>query len=162
MKTVNRDLPDLLESGEEARLIPAVAETSKERRAASILLATMTAVDEFGAAMLGGVDLRVGARAKVRCFTEVVLRSPGAEIRHRPDGLVCVNTGKKTWNALVEAKIGKSEVDEEQLKAYLHLAKQTSIDAVITVSNQFTALPEHHPVPLPKAMTKGVGLFHWS
>ena len=32
-------LPEVLESGEEARLIPVVADTSKENRAASILLA---------------------------------------------------------------------------------------------------------------------------
>lgn len=157
-----KELPEYLESGDVARLIPVVAETSKERRAASILLATMMAVDEFAAAMLRGVDVRLGARAKVQCFTEVVFRDAGPGAKLRPDGLIFVNTGKKTWTALVETKIGNADIDAEQLTAYIQLAKQHGIDAVITLSNQFAALPDHHPVEIPKAATKGVGLFHWS
>lgn len=156
------ELPEFLETGEEARLIPVVSETSKERRAASIFLATLTAVDDFAASMLRGIGVRVGTRAKLRCFTEVVFRDLPVEVKHRPDGLVLVNTGKKVWSAIVEAKIGKAEIDEEQLKNYVQLAKQNGIDAVITLSNQFTALPDHHPVPLPKTLTKGVEVFHWS
>ncbi len=44
----------------------------------------------------------------------------------------------------------------------MQLARLNGIDAVITLSNQFTALPEHHPVQLPRALTKGLGVYHWS
>ena len=159
MKT---ELPELLERGEEARLIPVVADSGKEGRAASILLASMMAVDSFSAAMLGGIGVRVGARAKVQGFTEVCMRATPGDVKLRPDGLLVVNTGKSTWSALVEAKIGKAEIAEDQLKDYLALAKLNGVDAVITVSNQFTALPEHHPLTIPKTLTKGIALFHWS
>jgi hypothetical protein len=55
-------LPDILQSGELARLIPVVAETSKENRAASILLAGMSAVDQLSQALLGGIGQRLGTR----------------------------------------------------------------------------------------------------
>src|SRR3546814_18255974 len=36
------------------------------------------------------------------------------------------------------------------------------LDAVLTISNQFVALPSHSPLSLPKSATKGVELYHWS
>jgi hypothetical protein len=33
---------------------------------------------------------------------------------------------------------------------------------VITISNQFTALPEHHPVAVDGRQTQSVSLYHWS
>ncbi len=156
------DVPEYVASGEEARLIPVLADKSKERRAASVFLATLSAVDDFAGAMLGGLGVRLGTRAKVRCFTEVVFRDVPSEVKHRPDGLIVVNTGKKTWRAIVEAKIGKAEIERDQLEAYVQLARLNGVDAVITLSNQFTALPEHHPVPLAKGLTKGLDVYHWS
>tara|TARA_R110002020_G_scaffold219419_2_gene427350 strand:- start:38 stop:1225 length:1188 start_codon:yes stop_codon:yes gene_type:complete len=82
--------------------------------------------------------------------------------KDRPDGLVQLVTGSKQWSALIEAKIGNAEVGEEQLKRYLLQAKKNKINAVITLTNQFVALPTHHPVKLPKTLLKGVELYHWS
>ena len=59
------DLPAFLVSGEKARLIPVVADTSKENRAASVLLATISCVDDFTKALLSGIGQRVGMRAKI-------------------------------------------------------------------------------------------------
>lgn len=50
------DLPSFLSSGQRARLIPVVADTSKEERAASIFLATLSAVPAFAASMLTTVN----------------------------------------------------------------------------------------------------------
>jgi hypothetical protein len=80
----------------------------------------------------------------------------------RPDGLIVVTTGNKKWMALVEAKIGKAELQPDQVEAYLDLAKEHKIDAVITLSNQFAATPTHHPLTFKKTKTRNVGLFHWS
>ena len=156
------DLPEVLVSGEAARLIPVVADTSKESRAASILLATLVGVDEFAALMFGGLDVRVGARTSVRTYTEVTFSKAPPEMKRRPDGLIVLTTGSKSWTAIVEAKIGKARVEETQIRDYLQLAKLNNIDAVLTFSNEFVALPTHHPTGLSKGATRGVSLFHWS
>lgn len=155
-------LPEVLESGEEARLIPVVADTSKENRAASILLATLVGVDEFAALMLAGLGVKVGARTSVRTYTEVTFAKSPPEMKRRPDGLIVLTTGSRSWTAIVEAKIGKARAEENQIRDYLQLAKLNGIDAVLTFSNEFVALPTHHPTGLPKSVTRGIGLFHWS
>ena len=64
--------------------------------------------------------------------------------------------------ALVEAKVGKVEISAEQLERYLELAKKNKMDAVITVSNQFSVVPQHHPVRVNMTRYKGIQLFHFS
>ena len=157
------DLPDCVTRGEIARLIPVTADSNKEQRAASILLAAFRGVHEFQKTMLNSLGIRVGKKAKVEAWTEVVFQSdPKVPKQERPDGLLVLDTGKKQWRALIEAKIGNAEVGEEQLKQYLQIAKENKLDAVITISNQFVALPTHHPIKLPKKYLKSVELYHWS
>ncbi|RMB12664.1 hypothetical protein [Eilatimonas milleporae] len=147
--------------GETARLIPVASEKALEGRATSILLATLAVVENFAAAILRTVGQRVGSRASIQCFTEVVLSQDGDQ-KDRPDGLIVVTVGKRTWSALIESKIGNAVIDAEQIQRYLALARQHKIDAVITISNQFAALPTHHPIKVPKTATRTVKLFHWS
>ena len=40
-------------------------------------------------------------------------------------------------------------------------SRRLGIDGVVTVPNEFTAVPQHHPVRVSR-IPKGVGLFHWS
>ncbi|AOF99815.1 hypothetical protein BSY18_1790 [Blastomonas sp. RAC04] len=155
-------LPDFLQSGEAARLFPVLADTSKEGRTLSIFLACLENVNEFGRSMLGSVGLKLGSRARIDTFTEVVFKKGVSDSKHRPDGLIKVSTGKSTWTALVEAKVGTAELTNNQIEAYLGIAKSNAIDAVITVSNQFTALPTHHPLSVSSLLTRKVSLFHWS
>ncbi len=147
--------------GEPARLIPVASEKALEGRATSILLATLSVVEHFAAAVLGTVGQRVGSRASIQCLTEVVLPQDG-NTKDRPDGLIVVTVGKRRWSALIEAKIGNAVLDADQIQRYLALARQHKIDAVITISNQFAALPTHHPLKIPKTATRTVKLFHWS
>ena len=156
------ELPEFILSGDKARLIPVAADTSKENRAASVLLATISSVDAFTKALLSGIGQRVGTRAKVECFTEVVFKKAPDGAKIRPDGLLIVNSGKRSWTALIEAKIGRSQLDPEQIAHYCQLAKLNGIDAVITLSNQFAALPTHHPIKPTRKITRGVALLHWS
>lgn len=156
------DLPDFLSSGQTARLIPVVADTSKKGRAASIFLATLTAVPAFAASMLSTVGQRVGARASLEGYTEIVFKGSSKDPKIRPDGLLVLKTSRKTWTALVEAKIGRTDLDVDQIYTYLQLAKRQNVDAVITLSNQFTALPVHHPLGIPRTDQKGIELYHWS
>ncbi|WP_224749892.1 hypothetical protein [Halomonas sp. ML-15] len=155
--------PDFVKGGDEARLIPVVADTNREQRAASVLLAALRGVHEFRQQMLLSLGVRVGSRAVLGAWTEIVLEAdPGATKSDRPDGLIVLQTGRKTWSALVEAKIGNAAIGEEQLKQYLQQAKKHKVDAVITITNQFVAIPSHHPVKVPKTLLKGVELYHWS
>ncbi|MBL1377389.1 hypothetical protein [Zobellella iuensis] len=157
------ELPEYVKRGEVARLIPVVADTNREQRAASILLAALRGVYEFRQMMLASLGLRVGNRASLDAWTEVVLENDDVTSKNdRPDGLIVLGTGRKHWSALIEAKIGSAEIGEEQLKHYLQQAKKNKIDAVITITNQFVAMPSHHPVKVPKSLLKGVELYHWS
>jgi hypothetical protein len=156
-------LPDYLASGEHARLIPVAADSSREVRAASIVFATLAAVPPFAQMMLASVGQRVGTRARLDCYTEISFRGSKDEAKARPDGLMVLDGGRgRTWRCLVEAKIGKADLEDEQVCRYLALAKTHKIDAVLTISNQFVALPSHSPVSVPKASLRGVELLHWS
>ncbi|WP_199555418.1 hypothetical protein [Sandaracinobacteroides hominis] len=111
---------------------------------------------------MSGLGLKIGARGRIDTFTEVVLAKSAGDAKHRPDGLIVVNTGRTIWKALVEAKVGAAELTNVQIEGYLNLAKLNGIDAVITLSNQFTPLPTHHPLTVSPALTRKVKLFHWS
>lgn len=153
-------LPDILQQGERARLVPVVAETSAEKRIASVFLAVLPAIPELANALLGSVGVRVGKRTKIETYTEVVLKSD-VDMRFRPDGLIRVENGRNSWSALVEAKIGKGEVQEDQVSHYLELARENGVDAVITISNQLVARADHPPVRPNKALLRRTKLFHW-
>ncbi|WP_265587153.1 hypothetical protein [Sphingomicrobium arenosum] len=155
--------PECVKSGERARLFPILSETSKEGRTTSIFLATMTAVREFGTRLLSSVGQRAGKTSRIGTWTEITFDcGPREPDLGRPDGLIVLDTGRRKWTALVEAKVGKSELTAEQVKRYLQLAKKNKIDAVITISNQFSAFPQHHPIAKDIGSTKGVELYHWS
>lgn len=154
--------PDLLSRGERARLIPVVADSSKEVRAASILLATMSNVRPLARVLLDDLGQHVGKRARLEAYAEVAFENTPEVPFARPDGLLILTSGKQPWRALIEAKIGRARLDGEQLASYCELARLNRIDALITISNEFVALPTHHPVKLPKSATKHVSLYHWS
>lgn len=156
-------IPDYLSSGEPARLIPVAADGNKESRAASILLATLMSVSPFARAMLGSLGKRVGSRASLESYTEVVFKNEKDAAKARPDGLMVLKTGGgREWRCLVEAKIGRAHLEANQAERYLSLAKSHGIDAVLTISNQFVALPTHAPINVTKSALRGVELFHWS
>ena len=155
------ELPEMLKQGEQARLFPVLADTSREGRIASIFLALLPTIPSLAEAVFGSTGVRVGKRTHVETYTEIVLND-SSEIKNRPDGLIVVRTAKATWTALVEAKIGKSELDVDQVSRYLEAAKANKIDAVITISNQFVARADLSPLTLPKTVLKKAQLFHWS
>ncbi|MBI76011.1 MAG: hypothetical protein CMH94_10485 [Oceanicaulis sp.] len=147
--------------GERARLFPVLAESSKEGRTLSIVLATLAQVPEFGASMLNAIGRRHGVKTKIEAYTEVTFPKRKGD-KLRPDGLIVVSTGKRSWSAFVEAKIGNASLRQEQVEAYLRLAKEVGVDAVVTITNDFAPLPEHSPISVDRRLTRSVELLHFS
>lgn len=156
------EISTYLASGQLARLIPTVADSKKEERATSSLLASFMVVPLFAREVLSGAGAPVGKRLKITCYTEVTFKSTDKGKKPRPDGLIVIQNGSKVWTALVESKIGNSELTNTQVEEYLDLAKQYNINAVITISNQFATTPTHHPLTISKNKTKSVELYHFS
>ena len=149
-------------SARAARLIPTVADSNKEQRVVSVTLSMMTQVPQLAQGLLQLAKVNVGVRTSIVAFTEVQFKDPVFS-GYRPDGLLIVKTGQRVWRALVEAKIGNAKLDAEQLQNYINIAKAYKIDAVITISNQFTPRADHHPIlTLRRSDARKVDLFHWS
>ncbi len=150
-------------SWESARLIPVSGirnAEERERRAVSALLAVLYAVNEFGVALTRPFGAPKG---KLSAFIEVPLElADGRSVR--PDGLIQVVRGKRSWGGLLEVKTGKNELKREQIETYLDLAKELGIDCVITISNQIAKIPGGHPVEVDKRKLRKVALYHisWS
>ena len=155
-------LPPGIKQGRRARLLPVVADSSKEARVTSIVLAMLPRVPGLAASLLGSMGVRVGRRARLEAFTEVTFSKGEARVgRDRPDGLLVVDTGRGKYSILVEVKVGKASIELDQVCRYLDLARDNGIDAVLTISNQFVARADHPPIAVPKQALKNVQLFHW-
>jgi hypothetical protein len=145
---------------ERARLFPVSGiggADEQERRAASALLAVVQSVREFGRA----ITVPMGAPAgRLSAYIEVPFSDGDKKLR--PDGLLQVVSGQRTWTALVEVKTGRHELIAGQIEAYLDVARKHKFDALLTISNQVVATPGVHPVPLPRAKTQAARLYHLS
>ncbi|GAB2987806.1 hypothetical protein [Nocardioides montaniterrae] len=148
------------ESWHAARLIPTSGISGaeeQERRATSALLAVLGSVKEFNRAILGPLGAPAG---NVEAFIEVPFKL--GEKPWRPDGLIRVSRGSKTWVALVEVKTGKNLLQTEQLEAYLDIAREQGYDALVTISNEIPASADQHPTTVDRRKLKRVTLKHLS
>jgi len=165
MECMDKKLLEFVEAGKfhKARLIPSLADSKKEERATSSLLAAFSIIPDFASAILSSAGAPISSRSKISCYTEVAFGDKNSKSKNvRPDGLIVIKNGKKYWSALVESKIGNSDLKSEQIQEYMDVAKEYSIDSVITVSNQFATTPTHHPVSVPKIKLRSVNLIHFS
>lgn len=154
--------PDFLAQGEQARLFPVLATTSREGRTTSVFLSCLSNVEEFARDMLASIGQSVGKRGTIDAFTEVVFKGQASATNDRPDGLIVFTNGRKEWRALVEAKVGNAQLTSDQVERYRTLAKEHGLDAVITVSNQFASRPNNHPVEDVRKSRSKIPVFHWS
>jgi hypothetical protein len=146
------------ESWNAARLIPTSGingADEQERRATSALLAVLSAVREFGRAVLSPLGAPAG---QVETYIEVPFELGDKTLY--PDGLIRVSRGQRSWTALVEVKTGNNELSPEQLDAYLDIAREHGYDALITISNQIPAVPGQHPTSVDKRKLRKVALHH--
>lgn len=129
----------------------------RERRAVSAVLSVMSGVREFGREMVRRSGGPVGT---IETFIEPEF--DWQEKRYRPDGLLRVTRGAKTWTALIEAKSSTAKLTAEQVQIYVDIARSLGFDAVITVSNQLPGADDEHPVKVDRRKLKKVALHHLS
>lgn len=143
-----------------ARLFPVAGignGEEQERRATSALLATMRVVREFGASLTA----KCGApRGVITTFVEVPFGQ--GEEAYRPDGVIQVTWGKRTWTALVEVKSASARLDSAQIDHYVDIARARDFDAVITISNELLGGDADHPVGIDRRKLRRVSLHHLS
>lgn len=150
------------EQWQPARLLPTVGirgQEEQERRATSALLAVMRAVPEFGHALLK--ELGAPKSLVIQTFTEVRFKD-GAGRTVIPDGAIVCERGRRSWACLLEVKTGTATLRDEQVAAYLDLAREQGFDAVLTISNQITGDASESPVVVDGRKLRRVGLYHFS
>lgn len=145
-----------------ARLIPVSGlngTDEQERRGASALLAVLHAVKEYGRSI---TQLFGAPAGNLEAFIEVPFELNG--VKYRPDGLIRITRGSRSWVALIEVKTGRDKLIDSQVKAYLEIAREQNFDAVITISNQMQTIWGVSPVTVDRRSTKKVALHHisWS
>ena len=155
-------LDEILNKAQRARLIPTVADTRKEERIVSILLATLPRVRPLAEHVLECCGERIGKSSVLSSYTEVEFPSVDEVSKARPDGVLCLTTRKNRWTAVLEAKIENSEIDQDQVDRYAEIARKYQINAVITLSNQLVPLPTHVPYSVGRKFKNHVQFFHFS
>lgn len=143
-----------------ARLIPITSASgveAQERNAASALLAVVANVKEFGRALLRPLGAPAGT---IQTFVETPFVLDGKKIR--PDGLITVARGGKSWVALVETKVGASSLEVEQMNAYLDICRERGFDAVLSISNHYITASSSYPIDIDKRRLRKVSLVHRS
>jgi hypothetical protein len=147
---------------ERARLFPVSGiggADEQERRAASALLAVIQSVREFGRTITAPMGAPAG---RLSAFIEVPFTDGDKHLR--PDGLLQVAFGRRTWTALVEVKTGRHDLVPGQIESYLDLVRKHKFDALLTISHQLAATPGVHPClgKLPKSKLAATRLHHLS
>ncbi len=145
-----------------ARLIPTAGirgQEEQEKRATSCLLAVMHAVPEFGHALLK--ELGAPKSPVIESYAEVRFKDATGKTVI-PDGAMVCQRGKKRWTCLVEVKTGSAALRDEQVGAYLDIARENGFDGVLTISNQITASSSETPVSVDGRKLRRTSLWHFS
>jgi hypothetical protein len=101
--TTLKATPKPEETWRRARLIPTTGiggQDEQEQRATSSLLAVMTAVPQFGRAILDHVGAPGG---RIQTFTEIRFIDEDTKLSI-PDGAIVVERGRSRWVGLMEVK----------------------------------------------------------
>jgi len=148
-------------SFQRARLIPITGikgDQEQERRATSALLAVMEAVPDFARVLLKPLGAPSG---RTSAFIEPEFIQSDKKVR--PDGLVVIERGGKTWSVAIEVKTNKSNLVADQINGYLDVCRENGIDALLTISNQVLTLTGIHPTNgIDGRKTRKTPLHHYS
>lgn len=144
-----------------ARLLPTAGirnQKEQERRAASALLAVMSAVPDLCHALLSQMKAPKGT---ISTYTELRFKD-GDDKLHIPDGAVVIERGKTRWSCLVEIKTGNAVLDPDQVTRYLDLAREHEFDGLLTISNEIRSDPKTLPYTVDKRKLRGLTVYHLS
>lgn len=144
-----------------ARLCPSLKPSNKEQQATSILLCVFKLVPALLPKLIKTTGVRVNDRTDFRTYTEVNLAIQTGKTKDRQDGFIYIRN-RNEWTALVEAKVGNSILEEGQVCRYLEDAKANDINALITISDEFTPRVEQSPLEIPKKYLSKIKLYHLS
>ncbi len=140
-----------------AKLIPFI-NPGKEEALASVFLSALKLIKEFREDILESMGIKIGKTGKIFVYTEINFPN---DKDNRIDGLIVIVKGGTIKDAaLLEFKNGKSEIDEEQIKRYLEVAKENGVPKFVTISNQFVSAPTQYPIQIKPS--KNIELFHLS
>ncbi|MCF6340183.1 MAG: hypothetical protein L3J10_05475 [Sulfurimonas sp.] len=159
------ELPALLQinldelENKKARLFPK-GNSEHETSIVSIFLASLSAVKEYREELFKSVlGSKITTRnAKIHIYVEI----QDGNKENRPDGLVIITSGKNPiieWAGIIEAKVGNSNLEKEQIDSYADFADELGIKDIITISNQLVTTPRDSPIKLKRTSFK---LYHWS
>ena len=151
-----------IKNWEPVRLFPGYKKSQAEQRILSSTLACLVAVQPFRQQVFSRLGYNFGIRSDMTACTEVVMQKSEGSGFGRPDAFVLIGSGKRLWSAIIEAKVGSTILDTEQLNRYISLARDNDVDAVITISNQLTLQPDMNPSGIKLAKNSRVALYHLS
>jgi len=155
------NLPSQLASGHRARLFSSLKISNKERIATSTVLAVFRIIPELLAELIKDIGVRINDRTVLETYTEIGVTKNLKDTADRPDGFIYIKN-RNEWTSLVEAKVGMNTLSAEQVIKYVEDARSNNVDAVITISNEFTPRVDQSPLDLPKRLLKRVRLYHLS
>lgn len=155
------ELHSYVKLGQPARLFSSLKSSNKEQIATSTLLSIFRFVPELLAELVCDAGVRINDRSVLHTLTEVTLAKKTGERDNRPDGFLYLKN-RKYWTALVEAKVGNNALNPKQIGQYLKAAQINKIDALITISNEFSPRIDQSPVKISGRLPKNVKLYHFS
>ena len=118
----------------------------------------MRAVPEFGHALLKELGAPKGS---VETFAEVRFKDTAGKTVI-PDGAIVCRRGKKVWTCLIEVKTSGAALRDEQVNAYVDVAREHGFDGVLTISNQITASSAESPIAVDGRKLRSTRLWHFS
>lgn len=148
-----------LKNTNSAQLIPSFKKT--ERRLLSVFMACLDIVPDFRSHVLKYVGYNSGKTCAYKSYMEPVFEDRKVP-SGRPDGLIVCTRGANTWSALIEAKADKNYINIEQIETYVTLGKHLGIDAIISISNEFSTKSHELPYSIAKTKQKGREIYHLS
>ena len=154
-------LEGFISHGTPSSLFPLLKPSNREGIATSILLSVFKMVPELFNELISDAEVRIGKHTTIEVFSEVKLANSQSLSRNRPDGFIYIKN-RKVWTALVEAKVDGNQLNKEQIARYLQAAKENNINALITISDEFTSRVEQIPVEISGRGLDKIKRYHLS
>ena len=154
------EFDSLVSQGEEihvqpARLIP-FYKPGDEMALTSIFLSAIRLISEFRNQVFKAIGLSKSKYLRIYTEVEFVLFD-----RLRVDGMILVLRGNKIIDALLlEVKNKSVDLKQDQIQAYVGIAKEYAIPNMLTISNQFVSFPTQSPIQVK--VPKHVSTYHLS